>query len=78
MDGPIRVRPGELTVVEILERLHAGDRLVVEQEFLGEVHDITLRFDGETYYCDTPTTLHRHETVEGMRTCLDEQRYGIE
>lgn len=78
MDGPIRVRPGELTVEEILERLHAGDRLVVEQEFLGEVHDITLRFDGETYYCDTPTTLHRHETVEGMRTCLDEQRYGIE
>ena len=74
--GPVRVRPGDLTVEEILERLHAGERVVVEREVLGGVHEVTLRFDGGTYYCDTPTTLHRHDTAEAMRACLDEQRYG--
>ena len=76
MAPPTRVQPGELTVEEILERLHEGDRVVIERELLGGVHEITLRFDGNTYYCDTPTTLHRHDTPEGMRSCLDEQRYG--
>ncbi len=76
MAEPTRIRPGELTVEEILDRLHAGDRIIIEQELLGGVHDITLRFDGDIYYCDTPTTLHRHETPEGMRACLDKQRYG--
>ncbi len=76
MGGPTRIEPGELTVEEIIDRLHAGDRVVIERELLGGVHEITLRFDGETYYCDTPTTLHRHETPEGMRSCLDKQRYG--
>ena len=76
MAGPTRIEPGELTVEEIIERLHAGDRVVIERELLGGVHEVTLRFDGQIYYCDTPTTLHRHETPEGMRSCLDKQRYG--
>ena len=76
MGAPTRIRPGELTVEEILERLHDGDRIVIERELLGGVHEVTLRFDGDTYYCDTPTTLHRHDTPEGMRGCLDTQRYG--
>jgi hypothetical protein len=75
-DGPIRLSPGDATATEIIERLEAGDRVIVETELLGSVHEITLRFDGEVYYCDTPTTLHRHETAEGMRRCLDDQRYG--
>lgn len=75
-DGSLRVQPGELTVDEILERLHAGERIVIERELLGTVHEVTLRFDGGTYYCDTPTTLHRHDTTEAMRACLEEQRYG--
>ena len=76
MGGPTRIEPGELSVEEIIDRLHAGDRVVIERELLGGVHEVTLRFDGETYYCDTPTTLHRHDTPEGMRRCLDQQRYG--
>jgi hemin uptake protein HemP len=76
MAGLTRIEPGELSAEEIIDRLHAGDRVVIERELLGGVHEVTLRFDGETYYCDTPTTLHRHETPEGMRACLDKQRYG--
>ena len=75
-EEPLRVSPGELTVDELLERLQAGQRVVVEREVLGGVHEVTLRFDGETYYCDTPTTLHRHGTAEAMRACLEEQAYG--
>ena len=78
MAGATRIEPGELTVEEILERLHAGERVVIDRELLGGVHEVTLRFDGEVYYCDTPTTLHRHDTPEGMRACLAEQRYGGE
>lgn len=75
-DGPVRIRAGEVSVDEIVDRLQAGQRVVVERELLGNIHELTLRFDGETYYCDTPTTLHRHNTVDGMRRCLSEQKYG--
>jgi hypothetical protein len=75
-DGSIHVSPGEATATEIIDYLEAGDRVIVETELLGSTHEITLRFDGGVYYCDTPTTLHRHETAEDMRRCLDEQRYG--
>lgn len=75
-DGPMRIRAGEVPIDEIVDRLQAGQRVVVERELLGNIHELTLRFDGETYYCDTPTTLHRHDTVAGMRRCLSEQEYG--
>ena len=75
-DGPIRIEAGEVTVDAIIDHLHAGTRVVIERDLLGAVHEVTLRFDGETYYCDTPTTLHRHRTVEGMRECLSNERYG--
>ncbi|MFB6296449.1 MAG: hypothetical protein ABEH66_06380 [Halobacteriales archaeon] len=75
-DEPVRLSPGDATAEEILDRLEDGDRVVLEREFLGSVHEVTLRYEGGTYYCDTPTTLHRHESAEDMRRCLDEQRYG--
>ncbi len=75
-EGPLRIAPGEITVEEILERLEAGQRVIIERDFLGSVHEVTLRYDGETYYCDTPTTLHRHQTVDGMRDCLVGEEYG--
>jgi hemin uptake protein HemP len=77
-EAPMRIRPGEASVDEIIDRLQAGQRVIVERELLGGVHEITLRFDGEIYYCDTPTTLHRHETADGMRQCLKGQRYAEE
>jgi hypothetical protein len=40
------------------------------------MHEITLRHDGETYYCDTPTRLHKHQSTEEMRECLERQGYG--
>jgi hypothetical protein len=43
---------------------------------LGGVHEVTLRHDGTTYYCDTPTTLHKHRSAEEMRTCIERMGYG--
>ena len=75
-DAPLRIEPGELTAEAILGLLRDGRRLVVELELLGARHDVVLRYDGDTYYCDTPTALHRHETAEAMRACIDEQGYA--
>jgi hypothetical protein len=45
-------------------------------EFLGTEHDVVLRWDGDTFYCDTPTRLHKHESEAEMQTCLENQGYS--
>jgi len=72
----IRVDAGELTTGEILDALDSGERVVITLETLGGVHDVTLRHDGDVYYCDTPTTLHRHTDPDEMRACIEKMGYG--
>jgi hypothetical protein len=74
----VTVEAGELATDELLSRLRAGERVVVRTTFLGNEKRVTLRFDGETFYCDTPTTLHKHETEADMRACIRDQGYGRE
>ncbi|SFL38452.1 hypothetical protein SAMN04487950_3569 [Halogranum rubrum] len=76
MPEPLHAKAGELSADEILDALREGRRVVIETEMLGGVHKVTLRIDGDVYYCDTPTTLHRHPDEEGMRTCIDRMGYG--
>lgn len=76
MAEPLIVEAGEYGVEELLDALESGRRVVVRTEFLGNEHEVTLRRDGETYYCDTPTRLHTHESPEEMRECLTSQGYG--
>jgi hemin uptake protein HemP len=78
MPEPLRVRSGELTADEIVSALREGRRIVIETEMLGGIHEVTLRHDGETFYCDTPTTLHKHPDEEGMRTCIANMGYAKE
>ncbi|QCC51670.1 hypothetical protein [Halapricum salinum] len=75
MAEPLVVTPGEVSPEEMLDALNDGQRVVVNTEFLGSEHEVTLRWDGETYYCDTPTRLHKHETEAEMRACLERQGY---
>jgi len=75
MAEPLVVTPGEVSPEEMLAALNDGQRVVVNTEFLGSEHEVTLRWDGETYYCDTPTRLHKHETEAEMRACLERQGY---
>lgn len=70
------VEAGVRTVDELLAPIQEGRRVVVETEFLGDVHEVVLRYDGTTYYCDTPTRLHKHDTVSEMRTCLENRGYA--
>jgi hemin uptake protein HemP len=72
----LTIEAGELTADEILDALGDGSRVVVSVEMLGGVHEVTLRHDGRTYYCDTPTTLHKHESLDEMRTCIQRMGYG--
>lgn len=76
MTEPLRVVAGDMTADEIIATLEDGRRVVVETEMLGNVHEVTLRHDGQTYYCDTPTTLHKHPTSDEMRECIAEQGYA--
>jgi hemin uptake protein HemP len=76
MDGPLHIESGELTAEEILSALREGRRVVVETTMLGGSHTVTLRHDGTTYYCDTPTTLHKHTSEDEMRTCIDRMGYA--
>lgn len=76
MSGPLVVDAGELSTEEVLSALNDGRRVVVHTEFVGTTHEVTLRWDGETYYCDTPTRLHRHTSEEEMRGCIENYGYG--
>lgn len=76
MKPPLRLEPGEWTAEEILDELAAGRRILVRVELLERPHEISLRYDGETYYCDTPTRLHKHGTEAEMRDCIERLGYG--
>jgi len=72
MPSPTVIEPGEHTVEELLSGLQAGERFLVRTEVLGSTEELTLRFDGETYYCDSPTILHKHTDEEEMRGCIED------
>ncbi|WP_255151731.1 hypothetical protein [Halorarius halobius] len=74
----ITVDAGELGADDLMARLKDGERVVVRTEFVGETREVTLRFDGETFYCDTPTRLHRHDDEAEMRTCIENQGYAAD
>lgn len=76
MSEPLVVDAGERSVEELLDAIEEGRRVVVRTEFLGSEHEVTLRRDGETYYCDTPTRLHKHDNADEMRQCLTSHGYG--
>jgi hemin uptake protein HemP len=73
---PLRIEAGELTAQEILDELEAGRRIVVRADLFGSEREMTLRHDGETFYCDTPTRLHKHEEQDEMRECIERMGYG--
>ncbi|APW97017.1 hypothetical protein CHINAEXTREME_04180 [Halobiforma lacisalsi AJ5] len=75
MADTVRISAGELVADAILEAIEDGRRVVVTTTMLGEEHEVTLRYDGAVYYCDTPTRLHRHESEREMRRCIRKNGY---
>lgn len=65
------IDPGDHTADELLSGLQDGERFVVRTEVLGSIEELTLRFDGEIYYCDSPTMLHKHTDADEMRECIE-------
>jgi len=76
MGEPLRVDAGDRSVDDLLAALNEGRRVVVRTETMGSETEITLRWDGDTYYCDTPTRLHKHDDEAEMRECIERQGYG--
>lgn len=75
-DMTVTVDAGEFGVEELMDRLNEGERVVVRTEMFGDSQEVTLRFDGDVYYCDTPTRLHKHDDEDGMRACIQKQGYA--
>lgn len=73
---PLRIDAGELSAEQIIEELQDGRRIVVRADLFGSEREMTLRHDGETFYCDTPTRLHKHADTEEMRDCIERMGYG--
>ena len=78
MTEPLAIEAGELREDELIDHLKEGRRIVVSTTFLGSEQTVTLRFDGETFYCDTPTRLHRHDQESEMRSCVANNGYTKE
>ena len=78
MTPPLRIEPGERPADEIIAALREGRRVLLDVEVAGSAHEVVLRYDGETYHCDTPTSLHRHTEEAEMRACLDRMGYAAE
>jgi len=65
----LRVAAGELSADELIDALNDGRRVLVDVEVAGGDHEVVLRYDGETYLCDTPTNV-RHARLyppDGVR-----------
>jgi hypothetical protein len=76
MTEPLVTKAGEQSIEDLLAALEGGRRVVVQTTMGGTDHEVTLRADGETFYCDTPTRLHKHDTIEEMRECIEQQGYA--
>ena len=78
MTTPLQLEAGELPADEILKELTGGRRILVSVDLLGTTKEVSLRYDGETYYCDTPTQLHKHSDEAEMRACIEEMGYAAD
>lgn len=76
MPDPLVIEAGEMAVEEMMAALEDGRRIVVRTEFLGSEHEVTLRYNNEIYYCDTPARLHKHTCPDEMAQCLRNQGYA--
>lgn len=75
---PLVTTAGQRSVEELLDAVERGRRVVVRAEYPGTAREVTLRWDGRAYYCDTPRRRHRHESRETMRACIENRRHGID
>jgi len=76
MSNPLRISAGDLEADAIMDAIEDGRRVVITTTAAQGEYEVTLRYDGSVYYCDTPTRLHRHETEREMRTCIRNMGYG--
>jgi hypothetical protein len=69
---------GELPSDEIVALLHDERRVRIRTEVAGDEHTVVLRYDGDTYFCDTPTKLLRSAAKEDLVRCLRRMGYSAD
>lgn len=72
--GVERVSRKELRSDEVVERLEAGQRVIVEVELFGSTKDVVLRKADGSYQCDTGLKLFSYDDPEAMKRCIERLR----
>lgn len=70
------ISAGELPSKEIVTILHDERRLQIRTHVAGDEHTVTLRYDGERYFCDTPMKLLRSKERKDLVRCLRQMGYS--
>ncbi|NUE01508.1 hypothetical protein HUB97_03240 [Halorubraceae archaeon YAN] len=73
---PLCVHVGECSTDEIVAALNEDRRVRITVEMMGTERIVTLRRDGNTYYCDTPTKLLKHTGETEIRNCIKRMGYA--
>lgn len=70
----VRMSRKEFRSDEVLDRLDAGQRVIVTVEALGVSVDVALRKNEDQYVCDTGMKLMTYENRDGMQRCIERLR----
>jgi hypothetical protein len=62
----------ETTSDELLSVLDDDQEVNLEVGSADSTHSVTLRKQGDTYYCDTSVKLYSYESHEELLSCLEE------
>lgn len=73
-ESSVEVPRKEFSTEEALNRIEAGQRVVVTVDIMGASRDVTLRKTDEEYVCDTGLKLLSYDDRDGLRTCIERLR----
>lgn len=73
-ESSVEVPRKEFSAEEALDRIEAGQRVVVTVEVMGASRDVTLRKTDDEYVCDTGLKLLSYDDRDGLRTCIERLR----
>lgn len=73
-ESSVEVPRKEFSAEEALDRIEAGQRVVVTVDVMGASRDVTLRKTDDEYVCDTGLKLLSYDDRDGLRTCIERLR----
>jgi hypothetical protein len=70
----VEVPRKEFSAEEAIDRIDAGQRVVVTVDVMGASRDVTLRKTDDEYVCDTGLKLLSYDDRDGLKACIERLR----